>query len=63
MMTPPLAPVPLTRVKSWPGPTSARGRSRFGAEIDKANQLLTSGAITQGEFDALKARALAPTPA
>ena len=29
------------------------------AEIDKAKQLLDSGAITQSEFDAIKAKALA----
>ena len=29
------------------------------AEIDKAKQLLESGAITQAEFDAIKAKALA----
>jgi hypothetical protein len=29
------------------------------AEIEKAQQLLASGAITQAEFDAIKARALA----
>lgn len=31
------------------------------AEIDKAKQLLDSGAITQSEFDAIKAKALATT--
>jgi membrane protease subunit (stomatin/prohibitin family) len=29
------------------------------AEIDKAKQLLDNGAITQAEFDAIKAKALA----
>jgi hypothetical protein len=29
------------------------------AEIDKAKQLLDSGAITQAEFDAIKAKAIA----
>ncbi len=29
------------------------------AEIEKAHQLLTSGAITQAEFDSIKAKALA----
>jgi hypothetical protein len=29
------------------------------AEIDKAKQLLDKGAITQAEFDAIKAKALA----
>jgi hypothetical protein len=29
------------------------------SEIEKANQLLASGAITQAEFDAIKQKALA----
>jgi hypothetical protein len=35
------------------------GGSGAAAEIDKAKQLLDSGAITQQEFDAIKAKALA----
>ena len=35
------------------------GGGGAAAEIDKAKQLLDSGAITQSEFDAIKAKALA----
>ena len=35
------------------------GSGGAAAEIDKAKQLLDSGAITQTEFDAIKAKALA----
>jgi ABC-type Fe3+ transport system permease subunit len=35
------------------------GTGGAAAEIEKAKQLLDSGAITQGEFDAIKAKALA----
>ena len=38
------------------GPASSGGAA---ADIDKAKQLLDSGAITQGELDAIKAKALA----
>ena len=38
---------------------SVAGSGGAAAEIDKAKQLLDSGAITQGEFDALKQKALA----
>ena len=38
---------------------SVAGSGGAAAEIDKAKQLLDSGAITQTEFDALKAKALA----
>jgi hypothetical protein len=38
---------------------SVAGGSGAAAEIDKAKQLLDSGAITQTEFDAIKAKALA----
>lgn len=37
----------------------AAGSGGPAAEIEKAKQLLDSGAITQAEFDAIKARALA----
>jgi predicted PurR-regulated permease PerM len=38
---------------------SVAGGGGAAAEIDKAKQLLDSGAITQQEFDAIKAKALA----
>ncbi len=39
--------------------TTAGGGGGSAAEIEKAKQLFDSGAITQQEFDALKAKALA----
>jgi len=38
---------------------TAGGGAGAAAEIDKAKQLLDSGAITQAEFDAIKAKAIA----
>jgi hypothetical protein len=39
--------------------TATSGGGGAAAEIDKAKQLLDSGAITQAEFDAIKQKALA----
>ena len=39
--------------------TTAGGGGGAAAEIDKAKQLLDSGAISQQEYDAIKAKALA----
>ena len=41
---------------------SVAGSGGAAAEIDKAKQLLDSGAITQSEFDAIKQKALALSP-
>jgi hypothetical protein len=38
---------------------SVAGSGGAAAEIEKANALLASGAITQAEFDAIKQKALA----
>jgi Short C-terminal domain/Phospholipase_D-nuclease N-terminal len=46
-----------TQVDDYVRSVAASGGS--AAEIEKAKQLLDSGAITQAEFDALKAKALA----
>jgi hypothetical protein len=39
------------------------GTGGAASEIEKAKQLLDSGAITQAEFDAIKAKAIAGPPA
>ncbi len=41
----------------------AAGTGGPAGEIEKAKQLLDAGTITQGEFDAIKRRALSGTPA
>jgi Short C-terminal domain/Phospholipase_D-nuclease N-terminal len=46
-------------VRKAAGTTGTTGGGGAASEIEKAKQLLDSGAITQAEFDSIKAKALA----
>jgi Short C-terminal domain len=57
----PLAPKPehpLRRAMAALRARTRRGRPSIRTEIAKAKELLDSGAITQAEFDAIKAKAV-----